>query len=85
MRIEDWSIQPTLVNEYYPPEAQHRVVCGIVYDNPNHKDGTLIRTSRIQSIDGNKVTTLNSVYELGRPSKEYVQWCKDNNVNYKTI
>lgn len=52
MRLENW----TFLEDHY---------CGEVYGNPKFVDGTVIHTSRVKDVSGNKVTTQNSVYLLG--------------------
>jgi hypothetical protein len=52
MRLEAWSIFDDRVR-------------GEVFCNPKFNDGEMVITSPIQSIDGNRLKTLNSTYVLG--------------------
>ena len=77
MRLENWSVTGS-ADLYTPPERQTRRLQGEVYGHPTHPDGEHIRTSNIVNVDGGTVTTLNSVYTLGEPNPEYVEWCREN-------
>ena len=84
MRLENWSVVAIPDNPYQAPELIRMRIHGEVYGNPRFTDGELVTTSSVQKIEGKNIYTLNSVYELGTPSAEYVQWCKDNNTYVPT-
>ncbi len=76
MKLDNWWVYR---DPYQAPEVPIMSLKGHVYGHPKHKDGNLIRTSDIVSTEGRYVTTKSgSVYELGEPALEYVQWLKDN-------
>lgn len=85
MRIENWFVT-RLGDMYTSPEMSSMLIHGEVYGNPKFIDGTYINTSRVITVEGNKITTRSgSVYELGIPNPEYVQWCKENNLHIPTV
>jgi len=57
---------------------------GNVYDHPNkerHYDGKRIKTSYITKINKKEITTHSgTIYYLGEPEVEYVEWMKENNI-----
>jgi len=77
MRLENWLVTGT-PDPYQPPEQQRKQISGEVYGHPTRRDGQRIRTTPICSVDGNVVTTQNSVYTLGEPAPEFVEWCREN-------
>ena len=77
MRLENWSVTGS-ADLYTPPERQSRRLQGEVYDNPKFEDGERIYTSLIMVVDGNVISTRNSVYTLGEPDPKYVEWCQEN-------
>lgn len=84
MRLENWSVVSTPISPYEAPELARMLIHGEVYGNPRFIDGEPVTTSSVQKIEGNRVFTRNSVYELGTPAPAYVEWCKDNNVHVPT-
>jgi len=72
MKIENWALH--YINNF---DFSKGILSGQIYGSTKYKDGSWIRTSRIQKVEGRFVYTLNSVYELGEPSDDYVEWCKD--------
>ena len=74
-RLESWSTDNG--GPYIAPENQWLCLRGNVYNHPEYNDGRHIHTSAIKSVDGNKITTeTGSVYILGEPEKEFVEYCK---------
>lgn len=74
--LHDWSVVGISPNGYAEP-CQH--LCG------RRPDGTLVRTSRIVTIDGNIITTASgSQYRLLQPNPSYVEWCQLNNYHIPT-
>lgn len=82
IKLENWSVvhgNHGNTDSYIAPEFQS--LRGKVYNHPRHKDGTVVKTSRIIEISGKIVKTYSgSVYELGEVSPEYVDWMKKNNI-----
>lgn len=68
MRLENWHVVASNDPDA-SPECQARKLTGEVFGHPRFEDGTQISTSRIEKIDGNRVTTKSgSVYTLGAPA-----------------
>jgi hypothetical protein len=77
MRIENWSVTSSQ-GLYDPPECSRVQLKGNVFDHPLHSDGKFVRTSDICQVNGSKVlTNSGSVYILGEPSEEYVDFCRE--------
>lgn len=82
-KLEDWSIGPAEDSFYLAPELRSYVLQGVVYGHPKKSDGKKIRSSRIVSVlSGRSVQTLYTVYELGEPSADYLDWLKSNGYDY---
>lgn len=62
--LENWK----LIDFYTSGEL---VIVGDVYGDDNWREGEHIRTSRIVSLTQDTVETLNTVYKLGKMSKQY--------------
>lgn len=81
VNIENWSMfmdgSPLLA-----PELRKMYLQGNIHNHENFKDGTFVRTSSIQDIDleNGKVTTRNTIYQLGKIDEEYLEFCEGNNV-----
>lgn len=77
MKLENWAVHYDEVNPYLPPECQHQYLSGEVYGHYKYFDGERITTSRPVKVEGKKVTTYSgSIYELGEPSVDYVEYLK---------
>lgn len=77
-RLENWSLrwagnEPDDV--YKAPELRGMALQGVVYDHPDHADGTQLVTSPIMSVSGRAVQTRNTLYELGQVDPDYAAWC----------
>lgn len=83
VRIEDWSITGETRNCYYPC-SPIRYLQGYVFGHPHRKDGTHVTTSRIDTVEGRRVTTRNTTYILGEPDQEFVKWCKEKGCHIPT-
>ena len=53
MRLENWYIVGN-------------AAFGNVYGNPLFDDGEFVRTSAVKSVEGDTLTTRNSIYKLGK-------------------
>ena len=84
-KLENWSVGCNNFNPYQAPECQDKVLYGEVYDDEKQrfKDGVYIMTSSIIELDiKNRIAqTSNTKYILGNPSKEYLNWLKENNMS----
>lgn len=54
-----------------------RCLAGRIYGDPRFEDGMNISTSTLQA---RTAKTRNTEYQLGEPSDDYKQYCKDNNI-----
>lgn len=79
MKLENWAII-SIGNEYTAPEVMRYLATGEVYGNPEFPDGYPVTTSYLRKIDldGLEVHTRNSVYTLGNPKEDYLEYLKDH-------
>ena len=82
VRIECWSTIEEQNNPFLPPEVKDLRIRGRVYGHPGQIDGSLIKTSRIQSIQGKVIYTLNTLYELGEPDPDFIKWMKSEGISF---
>ena len=88
LRIENWCIVAGSLHAaspYTPPEA--RLIClkGEVYNHPKFNNGEVVCTSILMSVEGRTATTYSgSVYHLGYPNPEFVEWCKKKGCHVPT-
>ncbi len=83
MRIENWSLSDW--GPYDLPENQRFKVSGQVFGNPKFFDGDRITTSFLVAVSGCEVSTYSgSVYRLGKPSDDYMEWCRENGCHVPT-
>lgn len=71
--LEHWSV--VTATPYTPPEAG-MFLRGLPYGHPRCRDGEPVVTSRVIGCVGRKAETHNTIYALGTPSPEYVEFCK---------
>ena len=82
MKLENWKI--VTVDPYgngcTAPEQMIPCFVGNVYGDSRREDGKAIRTSQIKVLDPSLklAATRNSVYELGEPDKEWLEWLTQN-------
>jgi hypothetical protein len=83
-RLENWSVGSS-ATEYSAPETIYEFLCGEVYSHPKFTDGDKIRTSQLieLSVQEKRGVTQNTIYELGEPDPDYVQWCKERGKELK--
>ena len=80
-RLENWSVvdrPEDRANVFLAPECRQVAIHGEVYGHPNYPDGDLIITSPIVSVDSNKIECTSRTYVLGKPSAEFVEWCRQH-------
>jgi len=83
VKLENWSMVPSAdVNPYMAPEhpARQPVLYGRVTGHPLHEDGTYVTTSRVLASSGNEVETYNTIYNLGKISEGYQDWCSSRGI-----
>ncbi len=83
-KIENWSVN-TEDDGYTPPEQSVPRLHGKIQDHPRFDADQNVVTSAIVNVNGRIVTTSSgSMYELGSPNPEYVEWCRENSVHVPT-
>ena len=81
VHLDDWSIVPGAeLNPYQAPEMATVKLHGRVTGHPFHDDGTYVTTSTPQASYGELIETHNTIYELGRMSSGYGEWCFHNGI-----
>lgn len=66
IKINSWKTVASSHNQYRAPETIGLCLFGKVSGHPRFVDGEVVRTSRIESIEGRVVSTVSgSVYRLG--------------------
>lgn len=84
-RIENWSLVGGELRQYDPPELTRFSIAGQVFGNPKFDEGKRITTSAIVAISGCEVETHSgSIYQLGKPSDDYMLWCQENGYHIPT-
>lgn len=82
IRIEDWSVVVSRDDMYLPPEQCGRIN-GAAYNHPEFSDGSRVVTSLIMEASGREVKTASgSVYRLGEPKAEYLDYLAKNGFRY---
>jgi hypothetical protein len=79
--IQEWAVVSGEFSAYDAPETLCLYIRGKVFNSEKFDDGTVIVTSEILSLkeNGRIVLTSNNVeYRLGKISKEYRKWLKNN-------
>jgi len=75
--LNNWSVIST-ADPYDAPEAVKTYLHGT-----RSEDNKTVKTSRIVKVNGKEITTKSgSIYVLGTISPEYLQWMKENNIQY---
>jgi hypothetical protein len=74
--IENWAVVQSPIFRSYDELGPGKHLMGKVLGHANLPDMLLIYTSPIVSVDTNKgvIETLNTVYQLGKPSDDYKTW-----------
>jgi hypothetical protein len=77
--LERWAVEAQ-GSPYTAPEAWILCLRGRVYGHPSKTDGKNIVTSPIEAPgeEVGTVVTKNTIYNLGEPHPDYVDWCKQN-------
>ena len=55
-------------------------LAGRVINHPKHDDGKFIKLSPVISTNGRKVMTKNTLYIVGRPDQDYIEWAESKNI-----
>ena len=78
--IENWSIVYDESDPYMAPELRTARVNGELYGDRRRDDGEYITSSEIRAIDidNMEIRTKNTTYKLGKVSKGFEQYLKDN-------
>lgn len=77
-QLENWSI---IADEWSAPELGKMYLFGT-----RTEDSKPVRTSRIVSVNGKEITTNSgSIYVLGVPDKEYLEWLKEKKIAFDEL
>ena len=82
VQIDDWFTAQYHENPYIAPEANPVVLFGVVTGHPKKTDGKIIKTSAIVDCLGGYVKTKNTLYKLGKPKQEWLEWMRDNDHSF---
>jgi hypothetical protein len=83
IKLENWSLGNAPDDMYYAPEVRKVRLSGDVYNHPRFEDGKKVTTSSVKEVNGKVITTSSgSVYELGEPEKEYLDYLKSINYTF---
>lgn len=82
VKLENWSVTYSLEDCYVAPELRGGALLGTCYGHPKHKDGSVVKTSQIKKAMGKIVQTRNTIYELGSPDPDYLEWLENHDYNY---
>jgi hypothetical protein len=80
--LQDWSFRAYLPTPYHAPELAEQRLTGMVYGHPKFEDGQRVTTSQVKKSEGRTVVTQNNTYRLGRVSRSYRRWLKQNGIDY---
>jgi len=73
--IDNWSVN--MLSPYMPPD-NNQVIYGEVSGHVKKPEGSHIRTSVIEDVQGRYVKTHSgSVYLLGKPHPDFIKYCID--------
>jgi hypothetical protein len=82
IKLEQWAIVP-YNDGYTPPEIMRMHIAGKVFGHPTREDGEEVITSYIVETSGVFVKTISgTLYELGEPRKEYLEYLKEIGYTY---
>ena len=85
VRLNNWRVCSGYENRYRPPELSSIFLGGDVVDHPRLGTMKDITTSPIEDVNGNLVTTHSgTVYELGEPDPNFVEFCKQDGCHIPT-
>ena len=82
LKLENWSVISYSDNPFQDPEILPQCLIGDIYGDPRFEDGMTVITSTLQILDvkARIAKTRNTEYQLGEPSDDYKQYCKNNNI-----
>jgi len=89
-KLEHWSIQAVLDDEYQAPETARTILCGYIYNDSRFKEGTFVTTSTLRYFDpeSKKAKTNNTEYELGEIDVNFSDFMESNGfklTDYKLV
>jgi hypothetical protein len=83
--LHNWSVRANTLGPYDPPETRRITVSGAVFHSLKFQDGERITTSYIVGVSGVEINTHSgSVYRLGTPNEDYMDWCRENGCHVPT-
>ena len=81
-KLENWFVISCSDNPFQDSKILPRWLVGDIYGDPRFEDGMNVTTSDLQILDvkARIAKTRNTEYQLGEPSEDYKQYCKNNNI-----
>ena len=76
VELENWRTASSSDDPYRPPELNSVCLKGIVKGHRRKEDGTEVFTSSIRDSQGKYVLTSNTLYKLGSPKEEFLEYLK---------
>lgn len=85
-KLEQWGVCVRMNDSYQAPELGGMCLEGVVSGHPRFPNNHAITTSLVKKLhkDNTVETHSGSVYELGEPSADYVNWCKKQGCHVPT-
>ncbi len=80
--IDNWACVYNDEQAFLPPELRVLLIKGTVTGHPKYPDGKRIQTSRVRRVENKIVYTQNSVYRLGEPKKDWLDWMEENGIKF---
>ena len=78
--LENWSVCYGNDDPFQPPELRGIRLHGMRVGDPDQRP---VLTSYVDNIEGRRITTQSgSVYVLGAPKPEYLQWMTEHGIVY---
>jgi hypothetical protein len=80
--IDNWACVYGNGDAFTPPELRDLMVEGCVNGHYKYPDGKIILTSCIRKVEKDIIFTQNSTYRLGEPRKDWLDWLKENGIEF---
>jgi hypothetical protein len=80
--IDNWACIYNNGDVFTPPELRGLMVDGRVKGHPKYPDDEIILTSIIRKVEKDIIFTQNSIYRLGEPRKDWLDWLKENGIKF---
>lgn len=80
--IDNWACVCRNDNASIPPEFRKLIIKGRVKGHPKYPDNKSIITSDVCKVQKDIIFTRNSVYRLGKPKQDWLDWMKENGIEF---